>query len=125
MDFLKSLKNSILGLLESGSGSTYTYKEVEESRGKLNSNDVLEIIKPIIAEENLSLSERQTLLNVYPPTLQENEETADRHWLVTVFYERLNGKLLTESERSIYFWIIVKDESGEISEKIYARQENK
>ncbi|MCD9187167.1 MAG: hypothetical protein LUM44_12090 [Pyrinomonadaceae bacterium] len=119
MDFLKSLKKTILGILESNSGATNVYKAVDETRGKLSSNEVLEIIAPMIAEENLSLAKRQTSLISLPPALQEDEKTGNRHWLVTVLYERLNGNLLNENERIVNFWLTVQDESGEIGEKIY------
>lgn len=119
MDFLKSLKKTILGVLESNAGPTQVYKEVEETRGKLSSNEVLEIIAPIIANENLALADRQTSIISLPPVLQADETTENRHWLVTILYERLNGNLLNENERTVYFWLTVQDENGEISEKIY------
>lgn len=121
MDLLKSLKKSILEFLESGSENTEIYKEIEENRGKMNPEEVLAIIAPLIAQENLALKERQTSLILFPPTLQECEETGNRQWLITVLYERLNGKLLNEDERIVCFWMIVQDESGEIGEKIYPR----
>lgn len=119
MSFLESLKKTILGILESNAGSTHIYKAVDETRGKLSSNEVLEIIVPIIAKENLALAERQTSLISLPPVLQEDEMTGNRHWLITILYERLNGKLLNENKRTVYFWLTVQDESGEITEKIY------
>jgi hypothetical protein len=121
MSLLKLIKNSFIELLESNSGPTYTYKAVNENRGKMTPDEILEKVTPIITEENLHLNKKNSIVKPYRPTLQENAETGHLTWLVTILFERLNGRLIDESERKEYFWVIVDDQTGEVSEKIYPR----
>lgn len=121
MWFSKLIKNLVDGLFNFDSGSTYKYRVVQENCGKMTPKEVLEKVAPIVTEENLYLVKKESLIKPCHPTLQENAETGHRNWLVTVLYERLNGKLLDENERTECFWLIVDDQTEEIGEKIYPR----
>jgi hypothetical protein len=119
MSVLKPIINLIVNFLEANSVAENNYQIVEESRAELSAEEILEIVTPVIREENLSLEEQFSAISPAPPVLQEDIKTKHLIWLVSCLYNTRNGESV--SEQTEYCWLLVDDKTGKITEKIFPR----